>query len=172
MQNFLFLQNYHYNQTHWQHTNTYQSLSSLRLLTWLCKARKKKKNEIIKIRKPHQNVVPCDVNANMQCQITSVSSLIKIFVTEILIKEYDMYRDLWLIAYFRCQQIDRNCVVPYVFSSIHIYFFWKKKLQPGRQPGRKPFNQVIWPGAPWPPAATDHIMGNNRNMYFIVFYLL
>ena len=76
--------------------------------------------------------------------------IITIFVTETLMKEYDIDRDLWLIAYFRCRQIDRNCVVPYVFPSIHIYFFWKKK----GQPGRKPYSQVIWPGAPWPRAAT------------------
>ena len=68
-------------------------------------------------------------------QITSVRSLITIFVTETLMKEYDMDRDLWLIAYFRCRQIDRICVVPYVFPSIHIYFFWKKDSQGGSQVG-------------------------------------
>jgi len=97
-------------------------------------------------------------NSNANMQIISVRSLITIFVTETLMKEYDMDRDLWLIAYFRCRQIDRNCVVPYVFPAIHIYFFWKKKRQPGRkpgrQPGRNPFSQVIWSGAPWPRAAT------------------
>jgi len=64
-------------------------------------------------------------------QITSVRSLITIFVTETMMKEYDMDRELWLIAYLRCRQIDRNCVVPYVFPSIHIYFFWKKKDSQG-----------------------------------------
>ena len=70
-------------------------------------------------------------------QITSVRSLITIFVTDTLMKECDIDRDLWLIAYFRCRQIDRNCVVPYVFPSIHIYFFWKKKTdsQGGSQVG-------------------------------------
>jgi len=45
MQNFLFLQNYHYDQTqyHWQHTSTYRSLSPLRLLTVEDKKDKKTK---------------------------------------------------------------------------------------------------------------------------------
>jgi len=45
-----------------------------------------------------------------------------------MMKEYDMDRDFWLIAYFRCRQIDRDCVVSYAFPSIHIYFIWKKKM--------------------------------------------
>jgi len=66
-------------------------------------------------------------NLNADMQITWVRDPITIFVTETMMKEYDMDRDLWLIAYFRRRQIDRNCVVSYVFPSIHIYFFWKKK---------------------------------------------
>jgi len=29
------------------------------------------------------------------------------------------------------------------------------KCQPGRQPGRKLFSKVIWPGMPWCSAGTD-----------------
>ena len=42
----------------------------------------------------------------------------------------------------------------------HIFLLkekWQPRSKPGRQPGRKPFSQVIWPGAPWPRAATAKI---------------
>jgi len=104
------------------------------------------------------------LNANMQ--IPSVRSLITIFVTETMMNM--TWIKTWLIANFCCRQIDRNCVVPYVFFSMHIYFFWKKKRQPGRkpgrQPGRMPFSQVIWPGAPWPRAATGSIANKSRTL--------
>ena len=68
-----------------------------------------------------------NLNANMQ--ITSIRSLITIFVTVTMMKEYDMDRNLWLIAYFRSRQIDRNCVVPYVFPSIiYTHLFLLNKI--------------------------------------------
>jgi len=95
MQNFLFLAElaelplaYNQTQYHWQHTSTYRSLSPLRRSDMILESKKEEKNEITENRKPHQNAVPCDVNANMQCQITSVSSLITIFVTETVMKAW------------------------------------------------------------------------------------
>ena len=88
-------------------------------------------------------------NANMQ--------IITIFVTETLMKENDIDRDLWLIAYFRCRQINRNCRSLCVTFYTHLFLLKEKRQpgrKPGRQPGRNPFSQVIWPGAPWPRAAT------------------
>jgi len=70
-----------------------------------------------------------NLNANMQ---TSVSSLITIFVTETVMKEYEMYRNLWLIPHFCCQQIDRNCVVPYVFPFYAHYISFKTKKMTAR----------------------------------------
>jgi len=94
-------------------------LSPLRLLAWFCKAKRKKKNEIIKNRKPHQNAVPYgDVNANMQCQIVSVSRIITISVTETVMKEWIETCD-WMIDftfYFRFRQIGRNCALPFYIS--------------------------------------------------------
>jgi len=52
--------NYYYNQTHWQHANTYRSVSSPPH-DMIVEGRKEIQNEIIKNRKPHQNSVPCDV---------------------------------------------------------------------------------------------------------------
>ena len=97
--------------------------------------------------------MPCDVNANTQCQITSVSSLITIFFTETLMKEYDLDRDFWFISHFRCRKIDRNCVVSSVFPFYTHIFLLKKKWQPGQ----KPFSRVIWPGEPRPRAATANV---------------
>ena len=105
-----------------------------------------------KNRKPHQNAVLYDVNGNTQGQIASVCSLITIFVTE-----YDIDRDLWLISHFRCRQLTETVSFLGVFPFYtHIFLKEKNDSQgwPGRQPGRKPFSRVIWPGAPWPRAAT------------------
>ena len=49
------------------------------------------------------------------------------FVTETVMKEYDMDWDLWLISHFRCRQIDRNCVVPYMFPFYTHLFLLKEK---------------------------------------------
>ena len=71
-----------------------------------------------------------NLNANMQ--ITSVRSLITIFVTETLMKEYDMDRELWLIAYFAVGKLTetmsfRMCSLLYTFIS----FERKKDSQGG-----------------------------------------
>ena len=115
-------------------------------------------------------------------QITSVRSLITIFVTETLMKEYDIDRDLWLVAYFHVGKLTET-VVPYVFPSIHIYFFWKKKtaraeaFQPGhltwralasRRHCQPELDATRWASPLSTGLAADHIIGLTRVTYAVL----
>ena len=73
-----------------------------------------------------------------QCQTTSVSSLITIFVSETVMKAWacDMDRDLWFISHFPCRQIDRNCVVSCVFPFYTHIFLLKEKNMTARAEAR------------------------------------
>jgi len=95
------------------------------------------------------------LNANMQ--MTSVRSLITIFVTEIMMNMTWIKTCDWLQIFAVDKLIETvsflMCSFPYTFISFERKK-WQPGRKPGRQPGRMPFSQVIWPGAPWPRAAT------------------